>query len=142
MQFASQSGQPDQRQVTPSISAALIDSLFETPGPLMAGIVFVALSAALTAVRTGQNVIWGCVACLILAGALRAIDLYRYQARVRKSALPADEAARWQKRYQIGAMIQAAAIGTWCSTTLLVTDDAVAHMICLAVTTGIAAGGA
>ncbi|VIO80238.1 putative bifunctional diguanylate cyclase/phosphodiesterase [Bradyrhizobium ivorense] len=142
MQFASQSGQPDQRQVSPSISAALIDSLFETPGPLMAGIVFVALSAALTAVRTGQNVIWGCVACLILAGAVRAFDLHRYQSRVRKSALTAGEAARWQKRYQIGAMIQAAAIGAWCSITLVVTDDAVAHMICLAVTTGIAAGGA
>jgi len=39
-------------------------------------------------------------------------------------------------------MIQAAAVGTWCSTTLLVSDDAVAHMICLSVTTGIVAGGA
>jgi diguanylate cyclase (GGDEF)-like protein len=39
-------------------------------------------------------------------------------------------------------MIQAAAIGIWCSTTLLSSDDAVAHMICLSVTTGIVAGGA
>src|SRR5258706_11894174 len=39
-------------------------------------------------------------------------------------------------------MIQGAAVGTWCSTTLLVSDDAVAHMICLSVTTGIVAGGA
>lgn len=140
MQFASQTGEPDQS--TPTISAALIDSLFETPGPLMAGIVFVAISAALTALRTGQDVIWWCVASLILAGAFRAIDLHRYQARARKSPMATDEAARWQTRYQIGAMIQAAAIGTWCSTTLLVSNDAVAHMICLSVTTGIAAGGA
>src|SRR5258706_10422265 len=39
-------------------------------------------------------------------------------------------------------MIQAAAVGTWCSTTLLSSDDPVAHMICLSVTTGIVAGGA
>ena len=39
-------------------------------------------------------------------------------------------------------MIQAAAVGIWCSTTLLVSDDAVAHMICLSTTTGIVAGGA
>ena len=39
-------------------------------------------------------------------------------------------------------MIQAAAIGIWCSATLLVSDDAIAHMICLSVTTGILAGGA
>ena len=25
-----------------------------------------------------------------------------------------EEAARWQKRYRIGAKIQAAAIGIWC----------------------------
>jgi diguanylate cyclase (GGDEF)-like protein len=139
MQLASQSEDPDQK-LSPSIDAALIDSLFETPGPLFAGIVFVAIAAALTALKTGENLIWGCVALLIAAGAVRAFDLQRYQAR--KSILTADEAARWKKRYQVGAMIQAAAIGIWCATTLLSSDDAVAHMICLSVTTGIAAGGA
>ena len=79
-------------------------------------------------------------ALLIVAGAVRAFDLRRYQAH--KSTLTADEAARWKKRYQIGAMIQAAAIGIWCFTTLLSSDDAVAHMICLSVTTGLVAGGA
>jgi len=77
---------------------------------------------------------------LIVAGAVRLFGLQRYQAR--KSTLTANEDAQWKKRYQIGAMIQAAAVGIWCSVTLLVSDDAVAHMICLAVTTGILAGGA
>jgi diguanylate cyclase (GGDEF)-like protein len=139
MQLASQSEEPDQK-LSPSIHAALIDSLFETPVPLLAGIVFVAIAAALTALKTGENLIWACVALLIVAGGIRAFDLQRYQAR--KSTLTADEAAQWKKRYQIGAMIQAAAIGIWCATTLLSSDDAVAHMICLSVTTGIAAGGA
>jgi diguanylate cyclase (GGDEF)-like protein len=139
MQLASQSGEPDQK-VSPAIRAALIDSLFETPAPLLAGIVFVAIAAAMTALKTGEDLIWACVGLLIVAGAVRAFDLQRYQAR--KSTLTADEAAQWKKRYQIGAMIQAAAIGIWCSTTLLSSDDAVVHMICLSVTTGIAAGGA
>jgi len=139
MQLANQSGEPDQK-VSPSIHAALIDSLFETPAPLLAGIVFVAIAAALTALKTGEDLIWACVGLLIVAGAVRAFDLQRYQAR--KSTLTADEAAQWKQRYQIGAMIQAAAIGIWCATTLLSSDDAVAHMICLSVTTGIAAGGA
>ncbi len=42
----------------------------------------------------------------------------------------------------MGALIQAAVIGLWCSTTLLSNDDATAHMIALSVTTGIVAGGA
>jgi diguanylate cyclase (GGDEF)-like protein len=139
MQLAGQNQDSDQK-ASPSIRAALIDSLFETPAPLLAGIVFVAIAAAMTALKTGENLIWACVALLIVAGAVRAFDLQRYQTR--KSTLTTDEAAHWKTRYQIGAMIQAAAIGIWCSATLLISDDAVAHMICLSVTTGILAGGA
>ncbi|HMI12022.1 MAG TPA: EAL domain-containing protein, partial [Bradyrhizobium sp.] len=96
--------------------------------------------AAMTALKTGSDFIWACVALLAVAGVLRAIDLQLYQAR--KSTLTADGAALWQTRYQIGAMIQAIAIGIWCSTTLLSSDDAVAHMIALSVTIGLLAGGA
>ena len=48
----------------------------------------------------------------------------------------------WETRYQIGAMVYAIALGTWCSVTLLFSDDAVAHMICVSVTIGYSAGGA
>jgi diguanylate cyclase (GGDEF)-like protein len=139
MQFASQSGEPKQ-EVSPTVSAALIDSLFEAHAPVLTGIVFSGIAAAMTALKTGENLIWACVALLILAGTVRAFDLQRYQAR--KSTMTAQEAARWQTRYQIWAMIQAAAIGLWCSTTLLSNDDAVAHMIGLSVTAGMLAGGA
>jgi diguanylate cyclase (GGDEF)-like protein len=139
MQLASRSGEPDQ-EVSPTISAALIDSLFETSGPLLAGLIFAAIAAAMTALKTGSNLIWACVALIIVTGAFRAFDLQRYQWR--KSTLATNEAAEWQKRYQAGAMVQATAIGLWCAITLFATDDAVAHMIALSVTTGLAAGGA
>ncbi|MCK1654881.1 EAL domain-containing protein [Bradyrhizobium sp. 149] len=138
MQFDSKSGEPE--QATPTISAALTDSLFEAPGTVLTGIVFSAFAASLTALKTGQTLIWGFVPLLILAGAIRAFDLSRYQAQ--KSVLTAEQAARWQQRYQIGALIQAAVMGLWCSTSLLSNDDAIAHMIALSVTTGIVAGGA
>src|SRR5258707_13885510 len=137
MQLASQREVTEQA-ISPSIRAALIDSLFENPAPLFASIIFVAAAASLTAVKTGENLIWACVALLIVAGAVRVFGLRRYQAR--RSTLTANEDAQWKQRYQIGAMIQAAAIGTWCSTALLSSDDAVVHMICLSVTTGVVAG--
>jgi diguanylate cyclase (GGDEF)-like protein len=140
MQLANQSGEPDHRQVSPKISAALIDSLFETPGPLLAGLVFAAIAASMTALKTGSNLVWMCVALIIVTGGLRAFHLQRYLQR--KATLPVDEAAQWEMRYQIGAMIQGTAIGLWCAVTLLFTDDAVAHMIALSVTTGLVAGGA
>ncbi len=140
MQLTNNPREPDLEISPSSIRAASIDSLFEASGPLLAGIIFVAIAAAMTALKTGQDLIWACVALLVVAGAIRTFDLQRYQAR--KATLTSDEAAQWQKRYQIGALIQAAAIGMWCSVTLLSSDDAVVHMICLSVTTGIVAGGA
>jgi diguanylate cyclase (GGDEF)-like protein len=139
MQLANQRETPDE-QISPSIRAALIDSLFETPRPVHVGIVMLAIAASMTALKTGENLIWGCVALLILAGLVRVFDWRRYQ--VRKSALTADEATQWQMRYQIGAMLQASAIGTWGATTFLSSDDAVAHMIALSVITGVVSGGA
>lgn len=118
----------------------MLDSLFEALSALLAGLAFAVISASMTALKTGSNLIWGCVALLVVTGVLRAIGLRRYQQR--KSTLTVDEAAKWQTWSQIGTTIQAAAIGIWCSATLLWTDDAVAHMICLSVTTGLAAGGA
>jgi diguanylate cyclase (GGDEF)-like protein len=139
MQFAGQSGEPDQK-VSPSIYAALVDSLFQNPAPLFAGAIMVAFAAAMTAMKTGVNLLWPCVAFLILSGAARALDMHWYKAR--KSVLTADEAARWEVRYQFWAMIYAVALGMWCSVVLLSSDDAVAHMICLSVTTGYVAAGA
>ncbi|CAN7667297.1 EAL domain-containing protein [Bradyrhizobium sp. LjRoot220] len=139
MQLANQSGEPD-KQTSPYLRAALIDSLFETSAPMLTGLVFGAGAAAMTALKTGEPLIWTCVALLVFAGMVRAIVLQRYHAR--KSIPTVKEAALWKTRHQIGAMIQAAALGIWCSATLLVTDDAVAHMICLSVTTGILALGA
>ncbi|HWE95178.1 MAG TPA: PAS-domain containing protein, partial [Tepidisphaeraceae bacterium] len=139
MQLANKIREADQ-EISPSIRAALVDSLFEAPTPLLAGIVFAVLAAIMTALKTGEYPVWVCVGLLIATGAVRAIDLQRYQTR--KSTLTDHEAADWKKRYQIRAVIQPAAIGIWCATTLLSSDDALAHMICLSVTTGLAAGGA
>ncbi len=138
MQLASQSGEDDQK-LSPLIYVALIDSLFESPAPLFAGTVFVAFAAAMTAFKTGLTGLWVCVGVLTLAGVLRAVDMYRYSRR--RSALTEDEAASWEMRYQLGAMLYAVALGSWCTVALLGSDDAIVHMICLSVTTGYMAGG-
>ena len=139
MQLASQGREIDQK-VSPSIYAALIDSLFRNPAPLYAGAILVAIAAAMTAAKTGEVLLWPCVALLIATGVGRAVDMQWY--KTRRSALTAKEVEHWEVRYQIGAMAYAVALGVWCSVALLVSDDAVAHMICLSVTTGYVAAGA
>ena len=60
MQLASRSGEPD-HEVSPTVSAALVDSLFEASGTVLTGIVFSAFAATLTALKTGQALIWAFV---------------------------------------------------------------------------------
>jgi diguanylate cyclase (GGDEF)-like protein len=139
MQLASQTGDPDQK-MPPSIYAALIDSLFQDPGPLFAGALCAAVGAIMTAVKTGNPWLWPCVALLVVTGAVRALDTRQY--RQRNSGLTSNEAARWEVRYQFGAMLYAAALGLWCVVTVLGSSDAVAHMIAISVTLCyVAAGG-
>ena len=140
MQFASRPRETDQK-ISPSIRAALINSLFEAPAPLFAGIVFAAIAAAMTALKTGNDLVWPCVVLLVVTGAVRAFDLQRYQRaqvhsdRRRGRAL---EEALPDRRDGPGRCDRHVVLSLHCSSS----DDAVAHMICLSVTTGIAAGGA
>jgi diguanylate cyclase (GGDEF)-like protein len=126
--------------MSPSIYAALVDSLFQYPLPLFAGALCAGVAAIMTALKTGNTWLWLCVALLVATGALRALDTHQYHRR--KSTLTANEAAHWEVRYQIGAMGYAAALGLWCVVAVLGTDDAVAHMIATSVTLCyMAAGG-
>ena len=139
MQLANQTRDPDQK-MSPSIYAALVDSLFQDPGPLFAGALCAAVAAIMTAVKTGNPWLWPCVALLVVTGAVRALDTRQYQ--LRKSDLTSNEAARWEIRYQVGAMLYAGALGLWCVVALLSSSDAVAHLICISVTLCyVAAGG-
>jgi len=139
MQLASQSGESDQK-MSPSIYAALIDSLFTDPGPMFAGALCAAIAALMTALSTGNPLLWPCVALLVVTGALRALDTRQYQ-KVR-SSLTTEAVARWEVRYQVGAMLYAAALGLWCLVAVMGSDDAVAHMIATSVTLCyVAAGG-
>jgi hypothetical protein len=140
MQVANQSGESDQK-MSPSIYAALIDSLFTDPGPMFAGALCAAVAAVMTALKTGNALLWPCVALLVVTGALRALDTRQYQ-KVRSTGLAAEDVARWEVRYQFGAMVYAAALGLWCLIALTGSDDAVAHMIATSVTLCyVAAGG-
>jgi diguanylate cyclase (GGDEF)-like protein len=118
--------------MSPSIYAALVDSLFQDAAPMFAGVLCAAVAAVMTAVKTGSVWLWPCVVLLICSGALRALDTRQF--RRRSSELTSEAAARWELRYQMGAMLYAAALGLWCTIALLGNDDATAHLICISVT--------
>jgi diguanylate cyclase (GGDEF)-like protein len=138
MQLARLDKEADQK-MSPSIYGALIDSLFQAASTMFVGALCNAFAALLTALKTGDAWLWPCVALLIVTGAVRAVDVRRYQRS--RSTLTPHEVERWEMRYQFGAMLYAAALGLWSLVTLLVSDDAVAHLIAISVTLGYMSAG-
>jgi diguanylate cyclase (GGDEF)-like protein len=124
----------------PAIYIALVDSLFQNYLASFAGTVTAAIAALLTAWKTGTVLLWPCAVLIIAVGAARAYDMYGYEKC--KSSLTLATAVQWERRYKIGAVLYALALGIWCWVTLLGDDDPVAQLLCLSVTIGYIAGGA
>ncbi|WP_456750331.1 MULTISPECIES: EAL domain-containing protein [unclassified Bradyrhizobium] len=128
MQFASQTGDPDQ-SMSPTISAALVDSLFMNPAPMIFGAFGPAIAGAVIAFVTGNLLSWLCVPLFIVVGLARAWQMYRYQQR--NSRLTIEESVTWEKRYRIGSLAYGIALGLWGAAVLVTTNDAAAHMLCV-----------
>ncbi|WP_259265650.1 putative bifunctional diguanylate cyclase/phosphodiesterase [Bradyrhizobium elkanii] len=128
MQFASQTGEPD-RSMSPTISAALVDSLFMNPAPMIFGAFGPAIAGAVIAAVTSNLLCWLCVPLFIVVGLARALQMYRYQQR--NSRLTVEESVTWEKRYRIGTIAYGISLGIWGVTVLLTTRDAAAHMLCV-----------
>jgi diguanylate cyclase (GGDEF)-like protein len=128
MQSADQSEMMDQ-EMPPKIYAALVDSLFMNPLPMILGAFGPAIAGAVIAATSGDPVVWLSVPLFVMVGAARALQMYRYQKR--SSALTAGEAAIWEKRYLWGALAHGIALGIWSSAVLLRVDDPAAHMLCV-----------
>nr|WP_184262398.1 EAL domain-containing protein [Rhodopseudomonas rhenobacensis] len=128
MQLAQPSQAIDQ-DMSPSIYAGMVDSLFMNPLPMVFGAFGPAIAGAVIGWVTGDIAIWLCVPLFIAVGIARAVQMYRYQQR--NAPLTAPEAVTWEQRYRLGAVVYGIALGVWSATVLLRTNDAAAHMLCV-----------
>jgi diguanylate cyclase (GGDEF)-like protein len=139
MQLANNSRNVDQ-EISPAIYAALVESMCQNFWPMLTGTICAAVSALMTAVKTGIPWIWPCAILIIVIGTARAFQMRRFEKRT--ETLSFAQARDWEQRYRLGAVLYASALGLWCVVVLLGSDDAVAHMLCTTVTIGYTAGGA
>jgi diguanylate cyclase (GGDEF)-like protein len=141
MQLADYKKRRDEEEaLSPSIYAALVDSMCQNFWPILNGTICAAVAALMTALKTGNVWIWPCVVLIVVIGTARAFQMRKYEKRT--EMLTPAQAEEWEPRYRTGAVLYAAALGLWCVVVLLGSDDAVAHMLCTAVTIGYTAGGA
>ena len=130
----------DGAQLTPAINVALVNSLFQNFMASFAGTVCAAIAALLTAWKTGVDLLWPCALLIIAVGAMRTLDMRAYETQGKP--LTAQTAPEWERRYKSGAALYAGSLGLWCWVALMMSNDAVAHLLCLSVTIGYIAAGA
>src|SRR5579871_4512832 len=140
MQLVDQTKRSNQDELEPILYAALVDSMCQNFWPMLLGTLCTAVAAVLTALKTGNPLLWPCVVLIVGIGTLRAFQMRKYERRT--EVLSFDQAKHLEPRYATGALVYAGVLGVWCFLTIFGNDDAVAHMVCVAVTIGYTAGGA
>lgn len=140
MQLFDQKKRDDRDELSPALYAALVDSMCQNFWPMLIGAVCTAIAALMTALKTGNALLWPIAALIVMIGTARAFQMRTYERRT--ATLTFEQAREWEPRYRLGAILHAAALGFWCLVTIISSDDPVAHMLCVAVTVGYTAGGA
>ncbi|MGY8633641.1 EAL domain-containing protein [Bradyrhizobium sp. 14AA] len=139
MQLADQK-QSDRDELEPILYAALINSMVQNFWAIFLGSASAAVAAVMTALKTGDVLLWPIAFLIIAVGTARAFQMRPYESRV--PGLTFKEAKHLEPRYWLGALVYAAIIGLWCFVVIFNNDDAVANMLCVSVTVGYTAGGA
>ena len=109
--------------------------------PMFVGAVCAAVAAVLTALKTGNVLLWPCAALIIGIGTVRAFQMRKYERRTERPDVPSRPSIG-SRAMRSAPWSTPACSGVWCFVTIFGNNDAVAHMICVAVTVGYTAGGA
>jgi diguanylate cyclase (GGDEF)-like protein len=142
MQLFEQKKRSNREELQPSIYAALVDSLFQNFVPTLAGTFCTTIVAVMTALKTGNQLVWPCAIWISIVGVARAMQMRKYELERRISPLTPERAPWWENSYKNLADLYASSLGLWCFVVVLGSDDAVAHMLCASVTIGYTAASA
>jgi diguanylate cyclase (GGDEF)-like protein len=140
MQLVDQKSRGSREELEPILYAALIDSMCQNFWPIFFGGVCAAIAAVMTAIKTGNVLLWPIAILMVGIGTVRAFQMRKYERRT--SVLSYDQAKALEPRYAFWALAYAAVLGAWCFITILGSDDPIAHLLCVSVTVGYTGGGA
>ena len=81
MQLVDQKKRSSREELEPVLYAALVDSMCQNFWPMFIGSVCAAVAAVLTALKTGNELLWPCAAMIIGIGTIRAFQMRKYERR-------------------------------------------------------------
>ena len=113
MQLVDHKKRSSNDELETALYAALIDSMLQNFWPMFIGSLSTAIATVMTALKTGNLLIWPCAVLIIGIGTVRACQMRGYERR--SSILTFDQAKHLEPRYAVGAMVYAGALGAWCA---------------------------
>ncbi len=115
---ASRDGKP----LPPEIYVSLVDALFKDFRSLLVGSLAAAITALITAWKTGEQSLYLCSMAMVLVAGVRALDMRAY-AVARPQLTEIEDMRSWELRYVIGASAHVALMGIWCLLAFAKTSD-------------------
>jgi len=125
------------RTVADEVRRSLVETLFASATSLGAGAVAGAACSTAIAMSSGDPWLTAVAVAIALTGALRLAHAVFFH---RVSEQDASKSARSETVYELGAWTYAALLGAETLLTLVLTDDALYHLLAAVLTTGYAAG--
>src|SRR3982074_1974663 len=123
MQLVDQKSRSTREELEPILYAALIDSMCQNFWPMFLVGVSAAIPAVMTALKTGNELVWPIASLVVGIGTVRAFEMRKYERRT--SVLTYEQAKAWEPRYAVGALWSAAARATWCFIAILGSNDTI-----------------
>ncbi len=91
MQLVDQKKRSSPEELEPILYAALIDSMCQNFWPIFFGSVCAAVAAVMTALKTGNVLLWPCAVLIIGIGTIRAFQMRKYEQRTAPLTLRAGQ---------------------------------------------------
>jgi len=113
---------PGGKPLPAEVYISLVDALFEDMRSLVIGSLAAAITALITAWKTGEEAIYLCSLGMLVVAGVRALDVLAY-ARRRPELTTIEEASKWELRYVCGAAAHVSLMGIWCLLAFAKTSD-------------------
>ena len=115
-------GTQTKQELPSEIYISLVGSLFTDPRTLLVGAIGTISAAVITALKSGDLLLWLCTIALIATAVMRATDM-RVFGREGQVSSDAKVIRKWELRYVIGSCIYVTLLGTWCLIAFVKSSD-------------------
>ena len=115
------------------IYISLVGSLFADPRTLLVGAIGTISAAVITALKSGEPLLWVCALAMAVTACARATDMCIF-GKQRQPNNDVEVIRKWELRYITGSCIYVALLGMWCLIAFVKSSDPEVQLLSFSLT--------